>query len=119
MKKVLLILLVLAPLISPITYARGVFDNNSALLLVKSCREVLEIFKSRDEKKFLAAQRTSLSEAMRAGYCIGAVQNFNCESSRKYGNWLVKARSIAAVPNTDEDLELYTQVDVLNQFVCN
>lgn len=37
------------------------------------CREAISIWDKREEKKFLAMQTTSASEALRAGYCRGVV----------------------------------------------
>lgn len=82
------------------------FDNRDPQFLIKSCREVIEIFERRDKKKFLAGVATSISEAMRAGYCIGVVQQYRQSGSDCHlGNrdWFSIAELIANEPlNADK-----------------
>ena len=60
-----------AILFSHFALAKGSFNKPDNELVIKSCKEVLEIYKSRNKKRLLASQTTSLSEAMYAGYCFG------------------------------------------------
>ncbi|MBQ0781039.1 MAG: hypothetical protein KBT79_09560 [Thalassolituus oleivorans] len=74
------------------------WNANDGVFLVDSCREVLEIYKNREEKTLLAAQRTSLKESMMAGFCIGAIQQFiasdSCRITRGK-SWFELAKQIA------------------------
>ena len=80
------------------------FNTNDGTFLIKSCREAIEIFENKSEKRFLAAQMTSVSEAMRAGYCIGVLEQYNKENHYcSYGdidvrNWYQMAKIIANEP---------------------
>lgn len=71
--------------------------------LVQACQEAIDIYSSREEKQLLASVRTSMSEAMRAGYCIGVLQqyikqNSTCSYSRyRKSNWYTLAQSIADI----------------------
>lgn len=51
-------------------------DNRELDYFVKGCSELVQIYKSRNEQRLLAAQTTSLSEAMRAGYCRGVIDSY-------------------------------------------
>jgi hypothetical protein len=81
------------------------WDANDGVFLIDSCREVLEIYKNREERTLLAAQRTSLKESMMAGFCIGAIQQFvasdTCRSTRGK-SWFELAMMIA-----ERDIESY------------
>ena len=74
------------------------WDANDGVFLIDSCREVLEIYKNREERTLLAAQRTSLKESKMAGFCIGAIQQFvasdTCRSTRGK-SWFELAKKIA------------------------
>nr|WP_067297733.1 hypothetical protein [Marinobacterium profundum] len=83
------------------------FNGNDSQFLIESCREVVEIFSRRDEKHMLAAVSTSLSEAMRAGYCIGVVQQYrndgpDCRNRYSSRDWFTVARLIAELPVSEE-----------------
>jgi|TARA_R110001592_G_scaffold332771_1_gene616331 hypothetical protein len=43
---------------------------------VQGCNELVQIYKTRSEQRLLAAQTTSLSEALRAGYCKGVIEMY-------------------------------------------
>ena len=79
------------------------FDSNDGKFLINSCQEAIEIFKNRSEKRLLAAQMTSVSEAMRAGFCIGVLEQYSKShscSNRYSGrsNWYQMAEVIANQP---------------------
>jgi len=57
-------------------WARDLYSGTDAAFLQRSCGELVKIYETRDQRSFLAAQLTSLSEAMRAGYCIGTIQEY-------------------------------------------
>ena len=48
----------------------------TTLFLQSPCREVIEIFNKKQETGKYAALHTLMSGAMRAGYCIGILQQF-------------------------------------------
>ena len=43
---------------------------------VEGCSELVGIYESRSKQRLLAAQTTSLSEALRAGYCRGVIEQY-------------------------------------------
>jgi hypothetical protein len=66
--------------------------------LIQGCSELTGIYKNQDEKRLLAAQMTSLSEALRGGYCRGVIDEYrrsegyyDCRSV----DWLQQAKYIA------------------------
>lgn len=66
--------------------------------LIKGCSELTGIYKNQEEKHFLAAQMTSLSEALRGGYCRGVIDEYR-RSEGYYDcrnvDWLQQATYIA------------------------
>lgn len=66
-----------------------------SLPLVESCVELVNIYESKNSQRLLAAQTTSLSESLRAGYCLGVLEQY---SESKYGcrsDWFRRAQFIA------------------------
>lgn len=55
---------------APPTFANDLSD------LRTGCGEAISIYNKRGEERFLAAQTTSASEALRAGYCRGVVREY-------------------------------------------
>jgi hypothetical protein len=67
-----------------------------SLPLVDSCVELVNVYDSRNSQRLLAAQTTSLSESLRAGYCLGVLEQY---SESKYGcrsDWFRRAEFIAS-----------------------
>ena len=66
--------------------------------LIQSCQELVAIYNKRGEKYLAAGLTTSLSEALRAGYCMGVVdeyrRNYECDTD----SWLRQAQAIAELP---------------------
>lgn len=115
------IALVITFLAGPVSAKDTLFGKDDAQFLVDSCREVVEIFKQRDETSFLASQRTSLAESMRAGYCIGVLQQYSksshyCSYSRS--NWFEMAKAIAAVSLPEETLSRASANRLLEEVYC-
>ncbi|WP_052063449.1 hypothetical protein [Nitrincola sp. A-D6] len=99
------------------TSARGDFSNPDAEFLITACKAVSEIYNAHDEKRFLASQRTSLSDAMRAGYCLGAIEHYQCGGWSKY-SLFEAARRIAAL-DIENRQNRQTRMDrILEQGVC-
>ena len=63
--------------------------------LIESCTELVNIYAKRDELRFAAAQFTSLSEAMRAGYCRGVLDEYRRNHACASNDWREQANTIA------------------------
>ncbi|MGY5451437.1 hypothetical protein ACVFI8_10900 [Agarivorans sp. MS3-6] len=64
--------------------------------LTESCTELVNIYQSKHKQQLFAAQTTSLSESLRAGYCLGVLTEF-AESHYSCGSdWFKRAKFIAA-----------------------
>lgn len=88
--------------VMPVKAKQALFGDDGEFL-VQACQEAVSVYKSRDEQRQLSSVRTSMSEAMRAGYCIGVLQqyikqNSTCSYSRyRKSNWYTLAQSIADI----------------------
>lgn len=75
--------------------------------LRNGCSELVGIFVKRDKEKLLAAQTTSLSEALRAGYCRGVIIEYlrhspSCGYTRNATvDWFEMALRISASDTAD------------------
>lgn len=99
----------------------GPFQYGDASLLIQSCQEAVDVFSSHEETGYLAAYRTSLSEALRAGYCIGVLEQFSDAQSRVCsGNtsWFENAKAIASLNLTQQELATTTTIDILAEYAC-
>ncbi|GLX65120.1 hypothetical protein KMU_31620 [Proteus vulgaris] len=67
-----------------------------SLSLVESCTELMKIYKYKDEKYLLASQMTSLSEGLRAGYCLGVIEQYAKTQSSCRSDWFKRAQFIAS-----------------------
>lgn len=115
------IVMIIAFLAAPVSAKEALFDKNDAQFLVDSCREVVEIFKQRDETSFLASQRTSLAESMRAGYCIGVLQQYSKRSQPcRYmrSDWFSTAKAIAEVSLPKAELVGVSTDKLLKEAYC-
>ncbi|MDX1282965.1 hypothetical protein [Shewanella colwelliana] len=101
------------------------FRADDAELLQQSCREVIEIFDRKDQAGKYAALHTSMAEAMRAGYCIGVLQQYrkqshSCYSSRyRRSNWFEMAKAIASLSIGLDELEGMQVSTLLEKVYCN
>lgn len=72
--------------------------SNDPEHLIQSCQELVAIYNKRGEKYLAAGLTTSLSEALRAGYCMGVVdeyrRNYECDTD----SWFRQAQAIAELP---------------------
>lgn len=103
------------------------FQPEDTAFLQSSCREVIEIFNKKQETGKYAALHTSMSEAMRAGYCIGVLQQYiktppKCKN--KYGNyralnWFDLAQIIVGLSLSAEQLEQVKASSLLKEAFCN
>lgn len=51
-------------------------DEQNLEYFAQGCSELVQIYKTRSEQRLLAAQTTSLSEALRSGYCKGVIDMY-------------------------------------------
>lgn len=85
-------------------------------LLIEGCVELINIYKSSKEQRLLAAQTTSLSESLRAGYCLGVLDQYAKTEYRCRSDWFKRAKFIATYsleehpPTEDKLLELSCEV---------
>ncbi|MDP5130750.1 MAG: hypothetical protein NWQ54_07685 [Paraglaciecola sp.] len=101
------------------------FKYEDPQFLQRSCQEVVEIFNKKEQPGTYAALHTSMAEAMRAGYCIGVVQQYmkqtqNCYSRRySNGNWFEMANAIARLPIGDEQFKNIQVSQLLEVVYCD
>ena len=117
----LLVMIMLVPSQAPLA-KEAPFQLQNTAFLVEPCKEAMDIFASQEETGYLAAYRTSLSEAMRAGYCIGVIEQYSytyepyCgESSR----WFEIAQRIASVELTQHELAQKRTGELLREHACD
>jgi hypothetical protein len=99
------------------------FNSNDARFLQQSCRDVVEIFDEKGQPGSYAAFHTSMAEAMRAGYCIGSVQQYSkrphsCYSSYGRSNWLDMAKAIAGFSIGQEEFNRIQASTLLKRAYC-
>lgn len=98
------------------------FQLNNASFLVESCREAVDIFASQEKTGYLAAYRTSLSEAMRAGYCIGVIEHFTAVNEEYCGHssgWFHHAQRVASLGLTQHELAQTNTRLLLEEYACD
>lgn len=101
------------------------FQADDVEFLQQSCREVVEIFENKDQSGSYAALHTSMAEAMRAGYCIGVLQQYSKQSHRCYSsgyrssNWFEMAKTIANISMGKQELRRAQVSKLLKQAYCN
>jgi len=129
MEKLILSLVTLALFFSTarLEAKEQVFQPDDSVFLQSSCTEVIEIFDRKQEPGKYAALHTSVSEAMRAGYCIGVLQQYIKSSpscKKRYGyykksNWFDLAQTIANMSFGAEQLERLKASHLLEAAYCN
>lgn len=113
-------------------YAKqSAFEVEDAAFLQASCLEATVIFARQSEQGKFAALHTSMAEAMRAGYCIGVLQQYikqqhNClnyyQSNRQQGGirkWLDLAKAVAKLSITRKNLKEITSNELIEEASCN
>jgi hypothetical protein len=74
------------------------YAETSPKRLIEGCSELTAIYKNQEEKRFLAGQLTSLSEALRGGYCRGVIDEYRRSEGYyqcRQVDWLQQAKYIA------------------------
>lgn len=69
--------------------------STAKINLINSCVELINIFDSKKSKRLLAAQTTSLTESLRAGYCLGVIEQYAKSESHCRSDWFKRAEFIA------------------------
>lgn len=101
------------------------FNGNDAEFLQNACRDVVEIFDRKGQPGSYAALHTSMAEAMRAGYCIGVLQQYSQQSHRCYSskyrrsNWFDMAKAIASFSIGQEEFHRIQVSTLLEKAYCN
>jgi hypothetical protein len=101
------------------------FESDDAEFLQQSCRDVVEIFDGKGKAGKYAALHTSMAEAMRAGYCIGVLQQYSqqshtCYSSRyRRSNWFEMAKAIASFSIGQEEFPRIQVSTLLEKAYCH
>lgn len=95
--------------------------ESGADFLIDACREVVDIYDARGKEKLLAAQRTSLAEGIRTGYCLGVIMQYResagyCRYSKR--NVLEMAQAIANSNLTVSQLRRTSTSDLLEEAYC-
>lgn len=98
-------------------------DNNDFVGLeafLDGCTELVQIYKRRDQKRLLAGQTTSLSEALRAGYCRGVIEQYK-QQNNSYRNgchadWYAIAEFVARQNGVEQK---FGGMDFLLETACH
>ena len=90
--------------------------NNDPEHLIQSCQELIGIYNKRGEKHLAAGLTTSLSEALRAGYCMGVVDEYRRKTRCYVDDWYSQAKKIAEYPLS---FGKRTSVDGLLEISCD
>lgn len=90
-------------------------SNDDPEHLIQSCQELVDIYAKRDQKHLLAGVTTSLSEALRAGYCMGVVDEYRRRYECATDDWYTQAQRIAGMAVSTGR---HTSVDHLLEISC-
>lgn len=72
--------------------------SNDSEHLIQSCQELVAIYAKRDQQRFLAGVATGLSEALRAGYCMGVLDEYRRHYQCAADDWFSQAQRVAEIP---------------------
>lgn len=78
--------------------------DDDAKHLITSCKELLRVYSKRDEQHLLAGLTTSTSDALRAGYCRGVLDEFRRTHMCVQNNWFSQAARIATYSDQTDQL---------------
>ena len=108
----------------PVQCKEQQFAYENPRFLQKSCQEVVTIFHRKDQPSTYAALHTSMAEAMRAGYCIGVIQQYmnqtpHCNSGiKRRGDWFEVATAIADLAYGEEQFKSIQVSQLLEMVYC-
>ena len=97
------------------------FSSEDPKFLQKSCQEVVGIFNKKDQPGTYAALHTSMAEAMRAGYCIGVVQQYMKQApscANRKGDWFALANAISNLPYGEQQFNSVKVSELLKAAYC-
>lgn len=66
---------------------------------IQGCQEVIKIYTDHEEERLLAGVTTSVSAAMRAGYCRGVISEYQRTKPCAISDWYEVANRIVEVPS--------------------
>jgi len=87
--------------------AQAKADNAESELLVKGCSEVAAIYDRQGQRHLYAGFTTSVSEALRAGYCKGVIDQYR-RTEHCSNTWTEQAKRIAI--QADDYLPSFNQL---------
>lgn len=82
--------------------------NEDPQYLIQSCQELVDAYTEADQLRTIAKVASSFSEALRAGYCMGRVDEYRRSYECATDDWFEQAARIAEIPESltvDELLE--------------
>ena len=83
--------------------------------LIQSCQELVDAYTEADQLRTIAKVASSFSEALRAGYCMGRVDEYRRSYKCATDDWFEQAARIAEMP---ESFSARTSVDELLEHFC-
>jgi hypothetical protein len=89
--------------------------NDDPKRLIQSCQELVDIYAKRDQQHLLAGVTTGLSEALRAGYCMGVTDEYRRHYQCATNDWFKQAERIAKMPAS---FSSHTSIDELLEMSC-
>ena len=82
------------PILLILVLPKLVMAETNRTALIEGCFEAIQLYENNQQYTFKAALITSLSEALRAGYCKGVIDEYDRGHDCK-GDWLTRARYVA------------------------
>lgn len=89
--------------------------NDDPEHLIQSCQELVDIYAKRDQQRLLAGVATGVSEALRAGYCMGVVDEYRRHYECSTDDWFTQAQRVAEMSTS---VESNTSMDQLLEQSC-
>ncbi len=83
--------------------------------LIQSCQELVDAYTDADQLSTIAKVASSFSEALRAGYCMGRVDEYRRSYECATDDWFEQAARIVDMP---ESLSTRHTVDELLEYSC-
>lgn len=83
--------------------------------LIQSCQELVDAYTEADQLRTIAKVASSFSEALRAGYCMGRVDEYRRSYECATDDWFEQATRIIEMP---ESLNARPTVDALLEHSC-
>tara|TARA_R110000868_G_scaffold188512_1_gene431250 strand:+ start:12066 stop:12407 length:342 start_codon:yes stop_codon:yes gene_type:complete len=83
--------------------------------LIQSCQELVDAYTDADQLSTIAKVASSFSEALRAGYCMGRVDEYRRSYECATDDWFEQAARIVDMP---ESLSVRPTVDELLEYSC-